>query len=99
MTLRDSLPYSLVNPRASAFETERFNHFVGEFLVGPQASIGLNPIYHGEQFSLTVFIDAGPCGDARPWTPRIWAASGTDIRRMTRAILSGTAGVRTRTPS
>ena len=99
MTLRDSLPDRLVNPRAPAFEAERLDHFVGELLIRPQAFIGLNPIYQGEQLAGTIFIDAGPCRDARPWTPRFYEASGTEIWRTIRAIFGGTAGVRTRTPS
>jgi hypothetical protein len=44
MTLWDSLPDRLVNPRAPAIEVERFSHLVGEPLICPQAAIGLNPI-------------------------------------------------------
>src|SRR5467141_1450379 len=99
MTLRDSLPDSLVNPCATAFKAERIEHFVGELLIGPQAPIGLNPVYQGEQLVGPIFIDAGPCRDARRWTPRIGDASGTDIWRTIRSIFAETPRVRIRTPS
>src|SRR5258707_4323995 len=98
MTLRDSLSDCLVNPSAPAFEPERIEHFVGELLIRPQPPIGLNPVYQGEQLAGTIFIDVGPCRDARPWTPRICEASGSDTEGTIRAIFAEAAGVRIGAP-
>jgi hypothetical protein len=42
--LCDSFPDRLVNPRASAFEPERLDHFFGKLLICPQPPIGFNPV-------------------------------------------------------